>query len=312
MAPSGTEPDLEQREARAWRPGLGVGSPGFSGKPLSGPGSTGQAYGPAYEATRRAPAPSLLRPPRRSGRRLLAGLALGVVGLGGGLVLGLSLRPPAAPPLVTATAPIATPAPVSTPMPAPDPVAEVAGQLAGRLAGLRDAVATEQARLDQILQARGLAEAELAGLRRDLAATRREAREPSAQASLPATPPPGPASSPAFNPPASSVLRLPRAETAAGSGQPRVFVHLRAGSSGAADAAAGLAGTLREAGFDLAELRPVTSTPSQRVVRYFHSEDAAAAARLAGRLGRGWAIQDFRSFEPAPSPQTLEIWLPDR
>ena len=56
----------------------------------------------------------------------------------------------------------------------------------------------------------------------------------------------------------------------------------------------------------------LSATPSQRVVRYFHSEDAATAARLAGRLGRGWAIQDFRSFEPSPAPQTLEIWLPDR
>ena len=54
------------------------------------------------------------------------------------------------------------------------------------------------------------------------------------------------------------------------------------------------------------------ATPSQRVVRYFHSEDAPAAARLAGRLGRGWALQDFRSYEPLPSPGLLEVWLPDR
>jgi len=52
--------------------------------------------------------------------------------------------------------------------------------------------------------------------------------------------------------------------------------------------------------------------PSQRVVRYYHADDAAAAARLAGRLGRGWAIQDFRAHEPAPPPGTLEIWLPER
>jgi hypothetical protein len=47
-------------------------------------------------------------------------------------------------------------------------------------------------------------------------------------------------------------------------------------------------------------------------VRYFHAEDAPAAARLAGRLGRGWALQDFRSYEPLPSPGLLEVWLPDR
>jgi hypothetical protein len=87
---------------------------------------------------------------------------------------------------------------------------------------------------------------------------------------------------------------------------------MRAGSSAAADAAASLADQIRDSGFTLAELREVQGTPSQRVVRYFHAEDAAAAARLAGRLGRGWAIQDFRTFEPAPAPQTLEIWLPDR
>jgi hypothetical protein len=45
-------------------------------------------------------------------------------------------------------------------------------------------------------------------------------------------------------------------------------------------------------------------------VRYFHDEDAAAAARLAARLGPGWAIQDFRAFLPQPAPQTLEVWLP--
>jgi len=37
-----------------------------------------------------------------------------------------------------------------------------------------------------------------------------------------------------------------------------------------------------------------------------------AAARLAGRLGPGWAIQDFRALSPSPPPQTLELWLPDR
>ncbi|WP_431270035.1 hypothetical protein [Dankookia sp. P2] len=35
-------------------------------------------------------------------------------------------------------------------------------------------------------------------------------------------------------------------------------------------------------------------------------------ARLAGRLGRGWAIQDFRGYEPSPGPGTLEVWVPDR
>ncbi|MDB5373643.1 MAG: LytR cell envelope-related transcriptional attenuator [Belnapia sp.] len=297
---------VNQGENRAWRPGLGI-----AGQAIPGRGSS-------YRMDKRSPAPPLLRPPRRSGRRLLAGLALGVAGLGGGLVLGLSLRQPVTPAASTAAAPVTAVAPAPTAMSAPvqDPASQpaeqlVAEQLAGRLATLRAAVATEQARLDDILQARSQAAAEVAGLRRDLAMARRELSAPA-----PVSQQPGPSASPLANPPASppasTSLRPPRAEAAAGSSQPRVFVHLRAGSSAAAETAASLAGTLREAGFDLTELRPVASTPSQRVVRYFHGEDAATAARLAGRLGRGWTIQDFRSFEPTPAPQTLEIWLPDR
>ncbi len=57
-------------------------------------------------------------------------------------------------------------------------------------------------------------------------------------------------------------------------------------------------------------LRPDGS--AQRVVRYVHAEDATAAARLAGRLGRGWAIQDFRAYHPSPTPQTIEVWMPER
>ena len=24
----------------------------------------------------------------------------------------------------------------------------------------------------------------------------------------------------------------------------------------------------------------------------------------------GWAVQDFRAFQPQPAPRTLEVWLP--
>ena len=80
----------------------------------------------------------------------------------------------------------------------------------------------------------------------------------------------------------------PRAEpSAAGTaGNQRVVLHHRAGSYAASEAAGAMASQVREAGFDLNETRAVTATPSQRVVRYFHAEDAPAAARLAGRLGR--------------------------
>jgi hypothetical protein len=248
-----------------------------------------------------------------------AGLVLALAGLAGGLALGLGLRPPPQ----RAPAPVASLAPTPQPSLAPAapaltaaPPALPPADLAAQRAGLQADIAAEQARLESIRQARAAAEAELAalrqarvaaetdlaGLRRDLAASRRDLA--AAQAGAPPqqlAPPPRP-------------LRLPEpvAAAAAPPSQPRVYVHLRAGSAAAAGIASELAPQLREGGFDLVELRAVGATPSQRVVRYFHTEDAAAAARLAGRLGRGWAIQDFRNFEPAPSQGTLEIWLPDR
>jgi hypothetical protein len=90
----------------------------------------------------------------------------------------------------------------------------------------------------------------------------------------------------------------------------RVFVHHRANSPPGAAAAEEVAQTLRGAGVEVPGIRAAPFVPSTPVVRYFHEEDQAAAARLAGRLGRGWAIQDFRAYLPQPSPQTLEVWLP--
>ncbi|SDB08861.1 LytR C-terminal domain-containing protein [Belnapia rosea] len=265
--------------------------------------------------SRRSPAPPLLRPQKRSWLGP-TGLLLGLAGLAGGVVLGLGLRsepspapvpgPSAmvapAPPPVTAPPAPETPPPMPSRAAAPPlPSGPSPAELAAQRAALQAEVAAEQARLDGLRQARVALETELAGLRRDLTASRREA----AQAA--AAPPPVLGAPP-------RPLRLPESVAAPvlPAGGARVFIHLRAGSAAAASAAAELAPQLREAGFDIAEVRSVGATPSQRVVRYFHGEDAAAAARLAGRLGRGWAIQDFRNFEPTPSPQTLEIWLPDR
>ncbi|WP_372623194.1 hypothetical protein [Falsiroseomonas sp.] len=90
----------------------------------------------------------------------------------------------------------------------------------------------------------------------------------------------------------------------------RVFVHHRANSRPGAEAAEQLAQSLRTAGVDISAVRPAPFVPSTPVVRYFHDEDQAAAARLAGRLGSGWAIQDFRAYLPQPPPRTLEVWLP--
>lgn len=89
----------------------------------------------------------------------------------------------------------------------------------------------------------------------------------------------------------------------------RVMVHHRANSPTASGAAADLARTLRGGGFEVQGVRGSAFVPSTPVVRFFHEEDRAAASRLAARLGRGWAIQDFRAFLPQPAPQTLEVWL---
>jgi hypothetical protein len=89
----------------------------------------------------------------------------------------------------------------------------------------------------------------------------------------------------------------------------RVVVHHRANSTAASGAAAELAQSLRGGGFEVQGVRSAAFVPSTPVVRFFHEEDQAAAARLAARLGRGWAIQDFRAFLPQPAPQTLEVWL---
>ncbi len=217
---------------------------------------------------------------------------------------------------VFAEAPDVRPARPATPVPAP--TSAPAGNDAE---ALRKSLAAEQARLESLARARTAAEAQLAQLQEQMAqreqAAQREilARREAALASLPSVTSPLPSPSP----------RPPRAEPASGagsgapplgaassSGHQRVVLHHRAGSYAASEAAGGMAAQVREAGFDLADTRAVTATPSQRVVRYFHAEDAPAAARLAGRLGRGWALQDFRSYEPLPAPGLLEVWLPDR
>ena len=287
----------------------------------------------------------LLRPQRQFGRKAAIGMALLLVGGAGGLVAGLSLRPgapvqapqqqraevssPPAPPgaaPASATAPAPTersqggmpksalftgspsdsprPAP-ATPPPAPS-AAPAPSNAAGDAEVLRKSVAAEQARLESLAQAKTAVEAQLAQLQAQM--TQREQREilarrEAALAALPSVTAPLP------RPQRSE----PRAEpSASAAGHQRVVLHHRAGSYAASEAAGAMASQVREAGFDLNETRAVTATPSQRVVRYFHAEDAPAAARLAGRLGRGWALQDFRSYEPLPSPGLLEVWLPDR
>lgn len=291
----------------------------------------------------------LLRPQRQFGRKAGIATVLVLAGAIGGLVAGLSLRagipvqqaqraessraavsPGATLPSASGPDPalqgglpksvlFGTPPRDASPMPAQpsDVPSPRNAEPVGEAEAMRKSLATEQARLESLAQARTAAEAQLAQLQAQVAQREILARREAALAALPSvtapmTPPPRPDQS-------------PRAGTAAGLGsgntggpaqhavaQQRVILHHRAGSYAAAEAAGSMAAQVRDAGFELSETRAVTATPSQRVVRYFHSEDAPAAARLAGRLGRGWALQDFRSYEPLPQSGLLEVWLPDR
>lgn len=224
---------------------------------------------------------------RRQVRR--AGLAGRIGWMCGGLLLGLlggavlfgSSTPPAG---LRAAAPVHEAAPLPQP---PGPPASVTGP---DVSTLRADAAAEAARLAALREARLRLEAELEVLRQDAEARRR-------------VPPPGRKSDPAEATGAEATARVPAVEA-------RVFVHHRAGSALAARAAEEVEQDVRGAGFEVAGIRPVPFAPAARVVRYFHDEDAGIAARLAARLGPGWAIQDFRAFQPQPQPHTLEIWLP--
>lgn len=288
---------------------------------------------------RKPPAP-LLRPKPRPTRRILLGVGLFMMGGLLGLLVGIGLQPGQPARDVASVAPPRGPV-TATPTNAPAATEPVADSLAAN--AVRQAQAAEEARLAATVQARVATEARLAELRRELAATvpprdtlaqRDVPREPARRESeqreaafreatqamrnaLPEAPrepagrrepPPAVALAPGPAP-----LRLNRHDGyGAPGGAPRVVVHHRAGSAQATEAAATMVGQLREAGFEAGELRSVGAVPAQRVVRYFHTDDAPTAARLAGRLGRGWAIQDFRSFEPTPAPGLLEVWLPER
>ncbi|WP_203071848.1 hypothetical protein [Falsiroseomonas ponticola] len=162
-------------------------------------------------------------------------------------------------------------------------------------------IAAEEARLAALRQAREGLEREVEALRAEVEAARRALP---AQKAMPAEPA-GPA-------PAQLTRLAPVAPAAAAPAEPplRIVLHHRAASAQGASAAEEVAGRLREAGLEVQATRTAPFVPSTPVVRYFHEEDQAAAARIAGRLGRGWAIQDFRAYQPQPSPQTIEVWIP--
>lgn len=174
----------------------------------------------------------------------------------------------------------------------------------------RAEVSAEEARLAGLREARAALERELVAMRQEVEQRRRElgqkvnpGRTGSGNQASGVPVPIQPASGP-------GVLTLPPGMDPDAARGTRVFVHHRASSSTAAAAAEDLVENLRSSGFEPQPPRAVPFVPSTPVVRYFHEEDQAAAARLAARLGRGWAIQDFRAFMPQPPPQTLEVWMP--
>lgn len=99
---------------------------------------------------------------------------------------------------------------------------------------------------------------------------------------------------------------------------PRVFVHYSSEQPGAADAAAEVAGNLREQGFTVADIRAVPLRIDTASVRYFYPGDRAKAEALHDALGsalrgRGFSAGDLKSmtgYDPAPRRGTLEVWVP--
>jgi hypothetical protein len=174
----------------------------------------------------------------------------------------------------------------------------------------RAEIAAEETRLAGLREQRAALERELVSMQQEIEQRRRDLgqKQPGGAAgpNVLATGIPVPIQ-PASGP---GVLTLPPGVEPGAARGPRVFVHHRASSGSAAASAEELVQSLRGAGFDPQPPRAVPFVPSTPVVRYFHEEDQAAAARLAARLGRGWAIQDFRAFVPQPPPQTLEVWMP--
>ena len=99
---------------------------------------------------------------------------------------------------------------------------------------------------------------------------------------------------------------------------PRVFGHYSSEQPGAADAAAEVAGNLREQGFTVADIRAVPLRIDTASVRYFYPGDRAKAEALHDALGsalrgRGFSAGDLKSmtgYDPAPRRGTLEVWVP--
>lgn len=225
--------------------------------------------------------------------------------LGAVLLLGLLGQPGRAPSLrpLGAGLPPGALAPAAMPPPAlrADPPSQAAPP-----ASLAANIAAEEQRLADLRSARVALEAQLAALRQE--AEQRQRTPPALKDGAEAGQTQPPIAAAGGGRDRSEPIAASAADPAR-QGM-RIFVHHRANSRPGAQAAAEVAENLRGAGLAVTDVRSAPFVPSTPVVRYFHQEDQDAAARLASRLGRGWAIQDFRAFEPQPPPHTLEVWLP--
>lgn len=109
--------------------------------------------------------------------------------------------------------------------------------------------------------------------------------------------------------PIDGAARSPLAE--GGLADLRVVVHFPASASGQADAALG---ALEAAGVASARGVGTGLSISQSNVRFFHSQDAAAARQvadiLAAQPGAGSVLaRDFTDFRPLPEAGMVEVWL---
>jgi hypothetical protein len=237
------------------------------------------------------------------GRRRVLWIGAGVMAVAISVAAMAIYAPPGPPP----NRPVGAGLPPSLPRQVPAVSIEPDGNLGAR----RAEIAAEEARIAALRMARAQLEQEVAALRQQAEERRRDMP---GRKNIPENVAAGPTAPTAPATGGGASLAVPVVTPAPAPDPPqrgtRVFVHHRASSSAAGAAAEDIAQTLRAAGFEVPAIRPAPFVPSTPVVRYFHEEDQAAAARLAGRLGRGWAIQDFRAFTPQPPPQTLEVWLP--
>lgn len=85
------------------------------------------------------------------------------------------------------------------------------------------------------------------------------------------------------------------------------YVVINAPDSVADSKLAAVVDGLGAAGFAMSEPNRVPFTVKDSNVRYFHAEDAGAAAALADRIGA--ISRDFTGFSPLPPVGTLEVWL---